>query len=218
MNYDGLRPEPGLTSHAVEGTKLVLYRLINGIPTFKDSDLISVFERAKRERLLPLVMYNTDPEMPIQAFVRMYTIGAGRLLSLVFHDGKLAGWAWLDDMVNRTARSHFCFFRWVSQGKLANAIGRAMHSELFNLKFRNGTMLQVIRAEMPAFNKPGLCFLTNVGFKAVGQIPNAAYRFSTGTFYPMVYLYATKEMIERRTRDLEPITQLVDCSSELAIN
>ena len=135
---------------------------------------------------------------------------------MVFYDGQLAGWVWLDDIANRTARSHFCLFRWVSKGKLSEEIGREMFWQLFNLKFRNGVTLQVIRAEMPGFNKPGLWFLENLGMKVIGEIPDAAYRFSTGKFYPMIYLYATKDMLKRNLQNVALIAPRKDDMPEVA--
>ena len=198
-------------------TTLKPYRTIDGIPTFKDSEIAHLLERSRDERLFPLVMYNCDPEMSPAAFLRMYKGDAGRPLWLVYHDGELAGWVWLDDMANRTARSHFCLFRWVSKGKLSEEIGRDMFWQLFAVRFRSGTSLQVVRAEMPAFNKPGLWFLENIGLKAIGEIPNAAYRASTGKFYPMVYLYATKDMLKRNSPNVVAIAPRRDAPPELAL-
>jgi hypothetical protein len=198
---DSLTFELDTTVLRASRTTLKPYAISDGIPTFRDSQLIHLFEKAREERLLPLVMYNVDPETPASAFVRMFRIGSGRMLFLVFRESELAGWVWLDDIANRTARSHFCFFRWVSRAKLSESIGRKVFWELFNLKFRNGVTLQVIRAEMPAFNRPGLWFLKNLGMKEIGEIPDAAYRFATGRFCPMIYLYATRDML--KWKDLE---------------
>ena len=53
-------------------TKLLPYRVVEGVPTFTDSQLAHVFAKAKAERLLPLVMYNLDPNMTAATFVRFY--------------------------------------------------------------------------------------------------------------------------------------------------
>jgi RimJ/RimL family protein N-acetyltransferase len=202
----GQRPD----SRPAMRTKLVRYETVDGVPTLKDSQLTHLFEKAKEERLLPLVMYNVNPDTPTAAFLRMYKNNAGRILWLVFYDDELAGWVWLDDIANRTARSHFCFFRWLSRAKISEEAGREMFWQLFQLKSRNGVMLQVIRAEMPAFNKPALWFLEKVGFSIVGEIPNAAYRFSTGKFYPMIYLYMTKDMLKMgRVSSVSPDTPAI---------
>ena len=135
-------------------TRLVGYRVVEGVPTLTDLQLAKLFERAKAERLLPLVMYNMSPDMTAATFVR-FCKDAGRILWLVFYESKLAGWVWLDDFANRTARSHFCFFRWLSEGRLTEEVGREAFRQLFKMKFRGGTSLQVIRAEMPAIQQTG---------------------------------------------------------------
>jgi hypothetical protein len=216
MTYESLSQKQGRAITPVFKTKLKPYQIVDGIPTFKDSELIRLLERAKEERLFPLVMYNVDPEINPAAFLQMYKGASGRLLWLVFYDDELAGWVWLDDMTNRTARSHFCLFRWVSKGKLSEEIGRDMFWQLFSLKFRNGVMLQVIRAEMPGFNKPGLWFLENIGLRAIGEIPNAAYRFSTDSFFPMVYLYATKDMMKWNFENIMSIAPRKDDTPEIS--
>jgi hypothetical protein len=217
MTYDSFTSKQEPAIHAVFKTKLKPYQTIDGVPSFKDSELVNLLERAKEERLFPLVMYNMDPEMSAATFLHMYKSGAGRHLWLVFYDGELAGWVWLDDIANRTARSHFCLFRWVSKNRFSEQIGREMFWQLFSLKFRNGATLQVIRAEMPKFNKPGLWFLENVGMRVIGEIPSGAYRFSTGKFYPMVYLYATKDMLNRTIQNVTPIAPHKDDTPEVVM-
>jgi hypothetical protein len=196
-------------AHSTMKTKLMSYRVVEGVPTFTDSQLAQLFEKAKAERLLPLVMYNMSPDMTAATFVRYYKDTGNRLLWLVFYEGKLAGWVWLDDFGNRTARSHFCLFRWVSEAKLTEEVGRDMFRQLFAMRFRGGTTLQVIRGEMPAFNKPALWFLQKLGMKAIGEIPDAAYRSWTGRFYPMIYLYVTKDMLTPDRQNVEPLAALV---------
>jgi hypothetical protein len=70
---------------------------------------------------------------------------------------------------------------------------------------------------MPGFNKPGLWFLENVGLRVIGEIPNGAYRFSTRKFYPMIYLYATKDMLKRNFQNVASIAPRKDDTPELAI-
>jgi hypothetical protein len=43
--------------------------LVDGVPTLKDLELLYLLERSKGERLFPLVMYNTDPEISPSAFL-----------------------------------------------------------------------------------------------------------------------------------------------------
>lgn len=176
-------------------TTLVHHGATGGKRTISNEQLAQIFLQAKQERLIPLVFYNMDPEMSPEEFIRFYAIGGSRILWLILHGNRLAGWIWIDDLQNRTARSHFCFFRWVSAAKLTEQIGRDTFRTIFELKFRNDAQIQLLRAEMPGFNRPGLWFLEKVGFKAIGEIPGAALRYTSGKFYPMNYLYLTPDAI-----------------------
>lgn len=195
---DNKKPDAGEAADADPDakTKLLQYGVAGGKPTLSNEQLARVFLQAKQERLVPLVFYNIDPEMSPEEFIRFYVPGGSRLLWLIVHGNRVAGWVWIDDLQNRTARSHFCLFRWVSHAKLTEQIGKETFRALFNLKFKNGAQIKLLRAEMPGFNRPGLWFLEKVGFKAIGEIPSAALRYSTGKFYAMTYLYLTSDAIE----------------------
>jgi hypothetical protein len=208
MDQETSSPQQGAAIEPFCRTVLKPYRTVDGVPSFKDSEIVQLFERAKAERLLPLVMYNCDPDMSAEAFLRMYKGSTLRQLWLVFYGDDLAGWIWIDDLASRTARSHFCLFRWVSQGRLSEEIGRDMFRQLFDTKFKSGATLRLLRAEMPGFNKPGLWFLENVGMKSIGQIPNCAYWVTTDRYYPMFYLYATKDMLKRNSQNVVAIAPL----------
>ena len=163
-------------------TELRPYVWDDGTPSFTDSEIVALFEQAKSERLLPLILYNCNPDMTAGGFLSIYKGSDDRLMCLIFHDEKLAGWVWLDDFQNRTARIHFCLFRWVSKAKASVSVGREMFRQLLSARF-NGVTLKLIRAEMPSFNKPGVWFLEKVGLQAVGEIPNAALEAHTRRVY-----------------------------------
>jgi len=176
-------------------TKLVGYTIVDGKATLSNEQLARIFLQAKRERLVPLVFYNMDPDMSPEQFINFYALSGPRLLWLIVHGNRVAGWIWIDDLQNRTARSHFCLFRWVSAAKLTERIGRDTFRAIFQVKFKNDVQIQVLRAEMPGFNRPSLWFLEKVGFKTIGEIPDAALRHTRCRFYPMNYLYLTPDAI-----------------------
>ncbi|HSM43146.1 MAG TPA: hypothetical protein VK862_20550 [Afifellaceae bacterium] len=176
-------------------TRLVHYTIVDGKATLSNEQLAKIFLQAKQERLVPLVFYNMDPDMGPEQFINFYAPGGPRLLWLIVHGNRVAGWIWIDDLQNRTGRSHFCFFRWVSAAKLTEQIGRDTFRTIFQVKFKNDAQIQLLRAEMPGFNRPGLWFLEKVGFKAIGEMPGAALRYTSGRFYPMTYLYLTPDAI-----------------------
>lgn len=177
-----------IDAFASEKLRIVFYEEKNGTPNFTEKQIAHLFERARAERLLSLVMYDVDSELPASAMARLFQLKGSRRLFILFYERELAGWVWLDDFANRTARSHFCFFRWVAKAKYTEPMGREVFRRLFKLRIGSG-QIQVFRAAMPSFNKPGLWFLESLGFRRIGEIPDAAYRAATASFGPMTYLY-----------------------------
>lgn len=191
QRLEGTSPPPGVKARTV----LREYVVHDGVPTFRNSELIALFQRAKDERLFPLVFYSVDPNVPADAILPMFRASSGRRLFVIHHHDRLAGWVWLDDFANTTARGHFCFLRWISKERRSLDLGRDVVRGLLQCRNRHGDELRVIRAEIPAFNRPGIAFLKGIGMQEVGRIPGAALRFSSKAYYPMVYLFLTKAML-----------------------
>jgi hypothetical protein len=190
-------PAEGMSGEATR-TRLVRYHTVDGIRTVRDSTLAALFVKARDEGVLRTVMYSDDvARWTSQTFIDFFR-NESRACWLVLRDGKLGGWVWLDDFGHRTARIHFCFFRWLGRERLTVQVGRDLLWQLLHLEFRNGTRLAAIRGETPAFNKLALRFIQKVGLRVVGEIPSAAYRQEDGELYPMVYSFINLEVLKER--------------------
>jgi RimJ/RimL family protein N-acetyltransferase len=153
-------------------------------------------------------MYSDDKDHWNSEKFLLFVKNDARVCWFVFLDEKLTGWVWLDDFGHRTARVHFCLFGWTSKAKLTVQIGREVLRRLFNMEFRNGVKLEVIRGETPSFNKLAVRFLKRIGMEIVGEIPSAAYRHQDNTSYSMIYSYINKDMLtetahEKTTQDIK---------------
>jgi ribosomal protein S18 acetylase RimI-like enzyme len=175
--------------------RLFRYAIIDGVRTLKDSQIAAIFEMARKENILPIVMYSDDTEHWNAEKFLLFMKNEARVCWLIFQDEKLAGWVWLDDFGHRTARIHFCFFGWLSKARLTVPVGREVLRRLLDMEFRNGVKLKVIRGETPAFNKLAARFLKRLGMKIIGEIPAAAYRHQDDTSYPMIYSYINREIL-----------------------
>jgi hypothetical protein len=141
-------------------------------------------------------MYSDDTERwTSRTFIAFFKSEA-RACWLVFYDGRLAGWVWLDDFGHRTARIHFCFFKWLSKNRLTVQVGKEILWLLLNTEFRNGIRLEAIRGETPSFNKLALRFIQKVGLRIIGEMPSAAYRHQDGVTYPMVYSFINLDVLK----------------------
>lgn len=191
-------------------TKLFRYVEVDGVRTLKDSQIAALFEKAKQENVLRTVMYSDDIEQfTSKAFITIFK-SEMRASWLVFYDGKLAGWVWLDDFGHRTARIHFCLFKWLGKEKLTVQVGRESLWQLLNMKFRNDIKLAAIRGETPSFNKLALRFIQKVGLRVIGEIPSAAYRHQDGMTYPMVYSYINRDVLKPHFEPDVPIPNAID--------
>ncbi len=183
--------------HPPEPLKVRLFRYatIDGVRTLRDLQIAAIFEIARKEKILPTVMYSDDFEHWSPEKFLLFMKNEARVCWLIFQDEKLAGWVWLDDFGHRTARVHFCLFGWISKARLTVPIGKEVLRRLFDMEFRNGVKLEVIRGETPAFNKLAVRFLKRVGMQIIGEIPSAAYRHQDDTSYAMVYSYINRELL-----------------------
>lgn len=177
-------------------TRLFRYGEVDGVRTLKDSQLEALFEKAKQENVLQTVMYSDDMEqLTSKAFIAIFK-SEMRASWLVFYDGKLAGWVWLDDFGHRTARIHFCFFKWLGKERLTVRVNRELLWQLLNMGFKGDTRLAAIRGETPSFNKLAVRFIQKVGLRVIGEIPSAAYRHQDGVTYPMVYSFINLDILK----------------------
>lgn len=179
-------------------TKLFRYGKVDGVRNLKDSQLVALFEKAKQENVLHTVMYSDDVEQwTSKTFIALFK-SETRACWLVIYDGRLAGWVWLDDFGHRTARIHFCLFKWLSKEKLTVQVGRESLWQLLNMEFRDSKRLEAIRGETPSFNKLALRFMRKVGVRIIGEIPSAAYRQQDGVTYPMIYSFINRDILKQQ--------------------
>jgi hypothetical protein len=179
-------------------TRLFRYGEVDGVRTLKDSQLEALFEKAKQENVLQTVMYSDNIEQwTSRTFIAIFK-SETRASWLVFYDGKLGGWVWLDDFGHRTARAHFCLFKWLGKERLTVQVGREILWQLLNMGFKGGIKLEALRGETPSFNKLALRFIQKVGLRIIGEMPSAAYRHQDGVTYPMVYSFINLDVLKQQ--------------------
>ncbi len=85
-------------------TKLFRYAEVDGVRTLKDSQIAALFEKAKQENVLQIVMYSDDMEqLTSKTFIAIFK-SKMRASWLVFYDGKLGvGFGWTISATGRPA-------------------------------------------------------------------------------------------------------------------
>lgn len=163
------------------------YMSIDGIPTFKNSDIIKIFNWMKNDKTLQTVFYNIDKEIVTDDFFVRFWKRKDIKMFVIFYESKIAGLIWIDRIINSTAMIHINTFKWTWGGNnvqiYINAIG-----EIFN-----NYNVDVLIGQMPVTNKMAIRFSKNVGFKKSGIIPKSLYVHKLDKKVDAYVSYALKE-------------------------
>ena len=115
----------------------------------------------------------------------------------VYWKGQAAGFVWLNDMREKSARVHFAFFRkaW-GRGPEAPSIilARFMNATLLRLKDANGEyMLDMLYGFTPKRNQIAIKRMQLTGVVIQGEIPHGAWFADTGKSEDAVFSTVTRE-------------------------
>ena len=118
----------------------------------------------------------------------------------VYWEGEPAGFVWLNDMREKSARVHFAFFRnaW-GRGPEAPSIilARFMNATLLRLKDASGEyMLDVLYGFTPTRNQIAIKRMQLTGVVIQGIVPNGAWFADTGKSEDAVFSTITRESTE----------------------
>ena len=154
------------------------YCLNDGIPTIKDSDIMSLYDTMESEGLVDTVFYDGS--------VRDRETFAGvmkrNFMCVVVEEKKPIAFFWLTDRNARRAQIHFCFFK-EARGKRAVEVGTFILNALSKAK------LDCLIGYIPAFNQPAIQFFKRLGVQFAGTIPNGIYNHKTGKSEPCHVVY-----------------------------
>ena len=123
----------------------------------------------------------------------------------VYWKGQAAGFVWLNDMREKSARVHFAFFRkaW-GRGPEAPSIilARFMNATLLRLKDANGEyMLDMLYGFTPKRNQIAIKRMQLTGVVIQGEIPHGAWFADTGKSEDAVFSTVTRESTEEAWLD-----------------
>ena len=123
----------------------------------------------------------------------------------VYWKGHPAGFVWLNDMREKSARVHFAFFRnaW-GRGPEAPSIilARFMNAPLLRLKDANGEyMLDMLYGFTPKRNQIAIKRMQLTGVVIQGEIPHGAWFADTGKSEDAVFSTVTRESTEEAWLD-----------------
>lgn len=170
--------------------KIFPYYENDGMRTFRDSDIMALYDRMVQDNTAGAVFSTGDIKNRVD-FLR-YMKDPGTLLYVLEVDGEVVAVTWLDRREHKSAFNHFCVFSsfW---GKDTIGLGKAALTQLINMADQNGYVFDVFLGMVPASNERAIAFAQACGGVNLGTIPYGVYDAAQGCQVDAVSIYYTRE-------------------------
>lgn len=166
------------------------YREIDGIRTYRDSEILELYRRLAAEG--GAHVFRDGSVKDEAAFLRMAK-APGTAFLVAHVRGRRAGVCWLNRFQGRFAQCNFFVFRefW---GKDAKALGSWCLRKILSARTRDGDYLfDMLVGITPADNPAAVAFALRCGWVRRGVLPKGAFDAATGVSSPAVLTTATRE-------------------------
>lgn len=171
--------------------KLVPYAKVDGIPTFKNSELADLYDQLVEEKLVDILLHDGSINTPEQ-FVQYLTEAKDNLFYVVL-DTKVnqpAAIFWVNRIEQTHCYCHFCVFKkWHGSGVTVQ-MGRLAMAHLFSIGFHT------VMGMLPESNRAARDYLLRVGLKDVGKVPNLIWSKDKNAPVAGHLMYITKEDLD----------------------
>lgn len=153
--------------------KMVPYTEVDGIPMFKDSQIMNLFDRMEKDGTVETVFFNGCVKTR-EGFLS-YMKSKSILLFVFMVDYTPVGFTWLNNIQDRSAQQHLCMFKefW---GRSLD-VGIPMLRQVIEMKDNNDEYIfDLLTTIVPAWNKKVINFLHKIGAIRFGSnLPNAIW-------------------------------------------
>ena len=166
---------------------IVPYLCVDGIPTWRDSDIARVYDQIVSEELYQ-TMFATEFEMPRDLFISMMKSSSTIFMGVLDKDGVVAGIGWLNRFEGKIARMHFCVFKkwWGRSAEIMGTIREYIHS----LKGEDGSPLFIrFIGYIPSRNIFAVKCALRDGCTLCGIIPNYFWDYTNGKSIEATVVY-----------------------------
>jgi len=174
--------------------RLIPYTTVDGIRTFKDSEIKQFYRRMENDGVAGAVFHAGDVLDDTAFLNRMKSDNV--LLYVVCAGNELAGLVWLTHFEARTCRAHFTVFSdfW---GKQSVDIGRDAICQVINMKDLTNTeyIFDVLQGLIPSWNKRGVAWLLGIGLEIAGTVPGVLWDAERNASVDGTMFYLTRDLI-----------------------
>ena len=170
-----------------ERFKIIPYITIDGVPTFKDSEIISFYNRMVKDGTADDVFQDGSIRSAENFLDAMK--GPNNFLIVGHWQGEPVGVMWANRFQGKFAQNHFCAFSefWGNRDIILQC-GR--YGSLYML---DNLGLDMLMGLVPASNKRAIIAVIGSGGKIIGELPSGSFNVRTGESEPTVILSYTRE-------------------------
>lgn len=177
----------------MENLEIVPYIEIDGIRTFTDSDILSIYDRIIDEGK----EYVFKDGTVCDRFVFLETMKNGQTaLYVIYYKKKLLGIMWLNRFEGRLARAHWCTFDGFSAKQKIQA-GRYANEKIMDMKDTKGDyVFDLLLGYTPISNSQAIQFIRLCGGITGEAIPGLIWNSKEGESEPGVISYYSRAQVE----------------------
>lgn len=177
----------------MEGTerqiKIIPYTEVDGIRTYRDSDIKALYEKVYRDGSGDTVFFDGSIRHA-DHFLELMK-GPHNFLHIIYVDQKIVAMAWINRIEETHCYCHWLFFKEAWGDTIIYEVGQYLLAYLID---RYG--FEVIMGITPNFNKLALRYLKRLGLQEAGTIPGILYHAKNDEAIPGTFMYITKEIVE----------------------
>ncbi len=173
--------------------RLVPYCSLDGIPTFRDSELATFFYWMEQEGSLPKVFYDGTVTTR-EEFLSFCHNPKNTFWFLLNEDsGNYIAFCWVNSIEGRSARIHFCTFRRNVTPRLNIDAGHTTIKTILWIKKNDKFLLDCLIGVVPTTNRTACRFIKSIGAIKVGVVPQMLWNAWSGDNMDALITYFTRE-------------------------
>lgn len=166
--------------------KIIPYIEVDGVPTFKDSEILGFYDRMEEEGTAATMFSDGCIGHRMHFLNDMRAVGC--LFIVVYLDDEIMGIMWANRFQDNYAHVHFCTFKKFWGMPILPMCGRT--GSLYLLKHLN---LGVLLGLVPKSNPAAVRTVVAAGGKVIGELPNAHKNIHTEEKESLIILSFTDE-------------------------
>jgi len=180
-------------SGIVDSIKIVPYLKKDGVPTFLDSEIFFLWEKAVSEKAMDYMFLDRKTVSP--QFFLEYIQGFDINFFVVFADKEMVAFILMTNILYGKAELHFFSYNNCQREK-ALEVSRYCLKYLINIKLTESTYLyDVIIGITPVKNVFACILSKKAGMKVVGRIPKYLYNIKTKQQEDVMYQYYSRGLL-----------------------